>query len=44
MKLIDILLLPGKLYANLTAKRFSMYLGIIFIGLAENSVYGSFQE
>ena len=35
MRLTDILLLPGKLYTNLTGKRSSMYPGILFIGLAD---------
>jgi len=35
MKLLDIFLLPRRLYQNLTDRKLPLYLGILFVGLAD---------
>jgi len=35
MKLLDIFLLPRRLYQNLTGRKLTLYLGILFVGLAD---------
>jgi len=39
MKLIDVLLLPKKLFANLSDKKWTLYLGIFFVGAVDIYVY-----